>query len=129
MLNKRRMNLDVLMDMYKNDARIFTIADRILLSKPQRIYLSGLSGSVSQFVVSSVFNHQLTVQLNHIVILRDAEEAAYFHNTIENITKASDVFYFPSSFKNKKNYNLLNSSHVMLRTEALTRLSMGGNKK
>jgi len=123
------MNLDVLMDMYKSDARIFTIADRILLSKPQRIYLSGLSGSASQFVVSSVFNHPLTVQLNHIVILRDAEEAAYFHNTIENITKAPDVFYFPSSFKNKKNYNLLNSSHVMLRTEALTRLSMGGNKK
>jgi len=117
------------MDMYKSDARIFTIADRILLSKPQRIYLSGLSGSASQFVVSSVFNHPLTVQLNHIVILRDAEEAAYFHNTIENITKAPDVFYFPSSFKNKKNYNLLNSSHVMLRTEALTRLSMGGNKK
>ena len=72
------------MDMYKSDARIFTIADRILLSKPQRIYLSGLSGSASQFVVSSVFNHPLTVQLNHIVILRDAEEAAYFHNTIEN---------------------------------------------
>src|SRR5262249_2429714 len=33
------------------------------------------------------------------------------------------------SFKNKKNYRLLNSSHVMLRTEALTRWSHGGNKK
>ncbi|MEO6636706.1 MAG: transcription-repair coupling factor, partial [Ginsengibacter sp.] len=66
---------------------------------------------------------------NHLVILRDAEEAAYFHNTIENITKALDVFYFPSSFKNKKNYSLLNSSHVMLRTEALTKLSLGGNRK
>ncbi len=61
--------------------------------------------------------------------MRDAEEAAYFHNTIENLTNALDVFYFPSSFKNKKNFHQLNSSHVMLRTEALTKLSAGGNKK
>jgi transcription-repair coupling factor (superfamily II helicase) len=123
------MNLDVLMNMYEKDSRIFTIADRIVLSKPQHIHLSGLSGSASQFVVSSVFNHPITSQLNHLIILRDAEEAAYFHNTIENITKALDIFYFPSSFKNKKNYNLLNSSHVMLRTEALTKLSYGSNRK
>src|SRR5450432_460533 len=123
------MNLDVLMNMYEKDPRIFTISDRIVLSKPQHMYLSGLCGSASQFVVSAVFNHPVTSQLNHLVVLRDAEEAAYFHNTIENITKALDVFYFPSSFKNKKNYYLLNSSHVMLRTEALTKLSAGGNKK
>ena len=36
---------------------------------------------------------------------------------------ALDIFYFPSSFKNKKNYRLLNSSHVMLRTEALTKIA------
>ncbi len=123
------MNLDVLMDMYKNDPRIFTIADRIVLSKPQQMHLPGLTGSASQFIVASVFNHPITSGLNHLVILRDAEEAAYFHNTIENITKALDIFYFPSSFKNKKNFTLLNSSHVMLRTEALTKLSTGGNKK
>ncbi|MDQ2863177.1 MAG: transcription-repair coupling factor, partial [Bacteroidota bacterium] len=123
------MNLEVLMGMYENDPRIFPIADKIVLTKPQHIHLSGLSGSSSQFVVAAVFNHKITSQLNHLIILRDAEEAAYFQNTIENITKALDVFYFPSSFKNKKNYHLLNSSHVMLRTEALTKLSTGGNRK
>ena len=65
----------------------------------------------------------MTSQLNHLVVCEDAESAAYLHNTIENLTGALDLFYFPSSFKNKKNYRLLNSSHVMLRTEALTRLS------
>ncbi len=123
------MNLDVLMNCYTNDPRIFTIADRILLSESQHIYLSGLHGSASQFIFSAVFNHSISSQINHLVILRDAEEAAYFHNTIENITGALDLFYFPSSFKNKKNFHLLNSSHVMLRTEALTKLSSGGNKK
>ncbi|HEV8082963.1 MAG TPA: transcription-repair coupling factor [Chitinophagaceae bacterium] len=123
------MNLELLINMYANDPRIFSIADKVVLSKPQQIHLSGLNGSSSQFIISSVFNNPITSQLNHLVILRDAEEAAYFHNTIENITKALDVFYFPSSFKNKKNYSLLNSSHVMLRTEALTKLSTGGNRK
>jgi transcription-repair coupling factor (superfamily II helicase) len=123
------MNLDVLMNSYANDSRIFSIADKILLSEPQHIHLSGLHGSASQFIFSAVFNHSTTSQLNHLIILRDAEEAAYFHNTIENITNALDIFYFPSSFKSKKNFHQLNSSHVMLRTEALTKLSTVANRK
>ncbi|MEO6733814.1 MAG: transcription-repair coupling factor [Ferruginibacter sp.] len=123
------MNLEVLMKEYANDARCFQIADRITLSKPQQIHLSGLQGSAIGFILAAVFNHKSTSQLNHLVILRDAEEAAYFHNTFENLTQALDIFYFPSSFKNKKNYRLLNSSHVMLRTEALTKVAAGSNKK
>ena len=123
------MNLDVLMSNYSDDPRIFTIAEGILLPDPQHIHLSGLHGSASQFIFSAVFNNSISSQVNHLVILRDAEEAAYFQNTVENITRALDIFYFPSSFKNRKNFHQLNSSHVMLRTEALTRFSGGGNKK
>ncbi len=122
------MNLDVLQNEYKNDPRCFQIADRITTSKPQRLHLKGLAGSVSQFIISAVFNHSSCSQLNHLVILRDAEEAAYFHNTLENLTDALNLFYFPSSYKIKKNYSLLNPSHVMLRTEALTKLALGTNK-
>jgi len=123
------MNLDVLLNFYKNDERCLQIANGITLSKPQYLHLKGLHGSASQFVLAAVFLQPVTAQTNHLIILRDAEEAAYFHNSFENITNALDIFYFPSSFKNKKNYQLLNSSHVMLRTEALTRLAAGGNKK
>jgi len=123
------MNLDVLMNAYSGDSRIFSIADSILLPAPQHIHLSGLQGSASQFIFSTVFKHPAASLLNHLIILRDAEEAAYFHNTIENISGALDVFYFPSSFKTRKNFHQLNSSHVMLRTEALTKISVGGNKK
>ncbi len=127
------MNADVLMSIYKNDPRIFQIADRITMSSPQHLHLKGLAGSASQFVLATVHSHPAASQLNHLVILRDAEEAAYFQNTLENITNALDIFYFPSSFKNKKNFQLLNSSHVMLRTEALTKLtqaiSLSQNKK
>ncbi len=123
------MNLDNLLALYKNNPRIFQIADKLTMSQPQRLFLKNLYGSSIEFVITSIFQHPVCSQLNHVVILNDAEEAAYFHNTLENLTEALDLFYFPSSFKNRKNFRLLNSSHVMLRTETLTKISAGGNKK
>ena len=123
------MNIEELKEQWLNDPRIFQIADKISFSKPQQLQLTGLAGSSPAFLLNALFNHHASSNINHLVILEDAEEAAYFHNTLESLTSALDLFYFPSSFKNKKNYHLLNPSHVMLRTEALTRIAGGGNKK
>ena len=123
------MNLNVLLEQFKNAPRLFQLADRLSFADTQKIFLKNLQGSSAEFIVSSVFMHPATEQLNHLVVLNDAEEAAYFHNTLENLTNALDLFYFPSSFKNRRNFRVLNSSHVMLRTEALTKISAGGNRK
>jgi transcription-repair coupling factor (superfamily II helicase) len=123
------MNLEQLLNSYKNDARIFQILDNLLMTTPQHLHLKNLQGSAAQFIVSAIFSHKGGASLNHLIILNDAEDAAYFHNSLESLTKALDIFYFPSSFKTKKNFRILHSSHVMLRTEALTKLSAGGNKK
>jgi transcription-repair coupling factor (superfamily II helicase) len=117
------MNSEVLSGSFLHSPRLFQLAEKLVLSHPQRIWCKNLQGSSPAFLISAVFQHNTTSQLNHLVVCEDAESAAYLHNTIENLTGALDLFYFPSSFKNKKNYRLLNSSHVMLRTEALTRLS------
>ena len=121
------MSVQELLDKYQNNPRLFQIADRLSFSQPQKIYLSDLQGSSSQFVIASTFLNPACSQQNHLVILNDAEEAAYFHNSLENLTGALDIFYFPDSFKNRKNYRLLNPSHLMLRTEALTRIASGMN--
>jgi transcription-repair coupling factor (superfamily II helicase) len=130
------MSVRDLLEQYQNTPRLFQLADKLSFAsegahsgQPQKIHLKNLRGSASQFVVAAAFSHPACAQLNHLVVLNDAEEAAYFHNTLENLTGALDIFYFPSSFKNRKNYELLNSSHVMLRTEALTKFAAGGNKK
>ncbi len=134
------MNLSALLDKQKQNPRLLQLADRLLFASPstsqhnkaaetQKIYLKNLLGSSAEFIVSSIFTLELTQGLNHIIVLNDSEEAAYFHNSIENLTSALDLFYFPSSFKNRKNFRLLNSSHIMLRTEMLTKLAQGGNKK
>ena len=123
------MSNEVLLSQYQHSSRLFQLADRLTMSQPQHLVLKNLQGSSPAFVIASVFNMSVTSQLNHLVVCEDAEAAAYFHNSLENLSGALDIFYFPSSFKNNKTWQELNSSHVMLRTEALTRLSAGGNKK
>jgi len=117
------MNLPVLLDAHRNNPRLFSLADRLTFSQPDTIYLRNLHGSAAAFVIASVFQHEACSQLNHLIVCDDAEAAAYLHNNLESLTDALDVFYFPSSFKNKKNFRLLNSSHVMLRTEAMMKWS------
>jgi transcription-repair coupling factor (superfamily II helicase) len=127
------MNADVLKSIFANDPRINLIADGLVLPNANHISLKGSYGSNSQFILAALLQHPKLAKYNYLVVLQDAEQAAYFHNSLENITGALDLFYFPSSFKNKNNYQLLNSSHVMLRSEALTKITqakqLGQNKK
>lgn len=115
------MNLQVLQGLYQNDIRIKQIAAGISLPEPRiRVALTNLRGSSINFIGTAVW--QLS-DANHVFILNDREEAAYFHNDLEHLTGALDICYFPDSFKKAGSYNELNSSHVMLRTEALTKFS------
>lgn len=118
------MNVADLLGKWKASPQVFNLADRLSFAQPESIYAKNLQGSASDFVAAAIFLHPSCSQLNHIFVCNDAEEAAYFHNTLENLTQALNIFYFPSSFKNRKNYRLLNSSHVMLRTEALTKFAV-----
>ncbi|MEO8712594.1 MAG: transcription-repair coupling factor, partial [Parafilimonas sp.] len=133
------MNLGELLKKYKEHPRLFYLAERLSFANltptlsngegdSQKIFLKNLQGSSAEFVLAALFDKYQNDKTNnastHLVVLNDAEEAAYFHNTLENLTQALNLFYFPSSFKNKKDFRQLNSSHVMLRTEALTKLSV-----
>lgn len=117
------MNLQTLLDSFKNDPRLFQLADKLSFAQPQRIHAGNLRGSAASFVISTIFQNPSCSQLNHLVVCEDAEKAAYLHNSLENLTNALNLYFFPSSFKNRKNFRLLNPSHVMLRTEALTRFA------
>ncbi len=127
------MNEDSLFERLEKSPLLNNLVDRIAMSKhnenPFQAFLQNLNGSAAAFVLQAIFTNDKTANLNHLVVLSDAEEAAYFFNSIESVTGALDLFYFPSSFKSPHNFSVLNPSHVMLRTEALTKISMGGNKK
>lgn len=115
------MNLQVLLGLYQNDNRLKELAAGISLPFPKhRLSLQQLRGSSINFIATTIW--QLS-EANHVFVLNDREEAAYFHNDLEHLTNALDIFYFPDSFKKTGAYSELNSSHVMLRTEALTKFA------
>ncbi|MES2701327.1 MAG: transcription-repair coupling factor [Bacteroidota bacterium] len=115
------MNLEVLQGLYQNDIRIKQIAAGIALPGHKlRVYLDNLRGSSVNFIAAALWQQ---TDVNHVFILNEKEEAAYFHNDIEHLTKGLDIFFFPDSFKRTGYFNELNSSHVMLRTEALTKFT------
>ncbi|MFY7965662.1 MAG: transcription-repair coupling factor [Chitinophagaceae bacterium] len=122
------MNLSELQQKYQSSPHLIKLVDGLSIPS-NNIFLKNLQGSSAEFIVSAVFANENACNVNHLIVLNDEEEAAYFHNSVENLTQALDLFYFPSSFKNKKNFRLLNTSNVMLRTEMLTKLAQGGNKK
>ncbi len=121
------MNLEVLQGAYQNDVRIKNITAAIAIpNRKLRLYLENLRGSSVNFISTAVWQSS---DANHIFILNDKEEAAYFLNDTEHLTEALDVCFFPDSFKKTGSFNELNSSHVMLRTEALTKFSSASAKK
>jgi transcription-repair coupling factor (superfamily II helicase) len=120
------MNLEALLGAYREDIRLKQLAAGFLLpDRPLRVYLDNLRGASIQVVAATVW--QLS-EYNHVFVLTDKEEAAYFHNDLEQLTGALDISFFPDSFKKAGSYSELNSSHVMLRTEALTRFSRASIK-
>ncbi len=118
------MNLGVLLGMYQNDTRLKELAAGFLLPDHKvRVKLEGLQGAAPGFVATAIWSLS---DYNHVFVLTDKEEAAYFHNDLEYLTNALDICFFPDSFKRSGKYGELDSSHVMLRTEALTKFGKSG---
>ncbi|MCK7558989.1 hypothetical protein MKQ70_30025 [Chitinophaga sedimenti] len=106
--------------MYERDPRLRKLATGLTLPVPRYFHLTGLTGSAANFVAAAIWAGS---DKNHLFILNDKEEAAYFHNDLEHLSQALDIFYFPDSFKKTGQFSEINSSHSMLRTEALMKFS------
>lgn len=90
------------------------------------IFLSGLIGSQDAFVAAAIFKQ---TDFNHLFVLSDKEEAAYFQNNLKNLLGNKDVFFFPDSFKRPQDYSELNNNNVLLRTESVNRISNSTTNK
>ncbi|HZK68336.1 MAG TPA: helicase-related protein, partial [Paludibacter sp.] len=84
------------------------------------VKVSGLSGSSSALVAASLFKSKPNTQ---ILVMNDADEAAYLYNDLKFILPSDDVFFFPSSFKRAIKLSQLDAANEILRTEVLNRLA------
>ncbi|MBW8051900.1 MAG: transcription-repair coupling factor [Cytophagales bacterium] len=77
-----------LIQLYKQDSIIGTIAERIKPCKPVHLQLKGLVGSLDAVIATAISE---LVQQNHLFVLRDKEEAAYFQNDLQNLINDKSI--------------------------------------
>jgi transcription-repair coupling factor (superfamily II helicase) len=85
------------------------------------IYLTGLIGSATSMVSSSLFAQSGENYM--LCILNDQEDAGYFYHDCCQILDETDVLFFPSQFKRNIRYGQNDPANGILRTEVLSRLN------
>ena len=89
-------------------------------SLEQNLKISGLSGSSLSLIVASLFKANPNT---HVLVMNDADEAAYLYNDLKQILSLDEVFFFPSSFKKAIKLSQLDAANDILRTEVLNKLA------
>ncbi len=109
-----------LLKLYKADSIIQTIAENIKANEESYVQLKGISGSLDAILVATIYqnNHQ-----NHLVILHDKEEAAYFHYDLQNLLTGKEVLFFPTSYKRPYEFEETENANVLMRAEILNRVN------
>jgi transcription-repair coupling factor (superfamily II helicase) len=91
----------------------------------KRVIAEGLYGSSRAIAVAEAFRK---MQITHLVIIPEKEDAAYFYNDIISTAGEDSVFFFPSTYKRSVQYEQTEPANIVLRTEVLNHLASGRRK-
>ncbi|UXX80470.1 transcription-repair coupling factor [Reichenbachiella carrageenanivorans] len=114
------MNSKELLSLYKSQANLQVLAESVKPNESKVIHLKGLVGSLDAIVAAATYqaNHQ-----NHIFILHEKEEAAYFYNDLQNLLGDKEVLLFPSSYKRAYEFEETENANILMRAEILNRIN------
>ncbi|MCC7196531.1 MAG: hypothetical protein IT356_13340, partial [Gemmatimonadaceae bacterium] len=84
-----------------------------------KIFAKGLTGSSDTLIASVAYT---LLKGEHIFILNDKEEAAYFFNDLQQLLPEHSVVFFPSSFKRPYQTEETENANVLQRAEVLNTL-------
>ena len=90
------------------------------LNQYKSIHLNGLTGSLASIIGAACFN--LSGKTS-IFILNDKEEAAYFHNDLEQFIPENDLLFYPGSYRRPYQIEETDNANILMRAEVLNRLS------
>jgi transcription-repair coupling factor (superfamily II helicase) len=119
------MQTDEILKLYSESDKLKTLVNTLANPDSGDIFLQGLTGSQDAFVAAALFKLS---SYNHFFVLSDKEEAAYFQNNLVSLLPQKDVFFFPDSFKRPQQFDEVNNHNILLRTEAVNRLSNPNSK-
>lgn len=116
------MSIRDILNQYKSDPRITSLAEVLKTGGNPRVHLKGLIGSGDSVMAAALF---LISQRNMIFVLPGREEAAYFLSDLENLLE-KEILLFPSSYRKSFDFTLVDSNHVLQRAEVLNGLIHSG---
>ena len=90
------------------------------LNQYKSIHLNGLTGSQASIIGAACF--KLSGKAS-IFILNDKEEAAYFHNDLEQFIPENDLLFYPGSYRRPYQIEETDNANILMRAEVLNRLS------
>lgn len=119
-------NLKRLLEKYENMPQTLKIIEHLEAKKAPRLQLTGSVGAQDSFVLSAIFQKS-----NHsqIYIASDKDEAAYVQNSLDQIIESQSVLFFPDSFKHPGRFDEISNNNVLIRTEAINKISNKLHKK
>ena len=85
-----------------------------------RIHVLGTAGSSDAFIADAVSQQ---IGGNHLFVLSDKEEAAYFYNNLENITsgkRGTTLLFYPASYRRPYQIEEIDNANIIQRTEVLS---------
>jgi len=116
------MTVEEFKQTYQDSDKIKAIAS-LLQEEAVKVSLQGLVGSSAALVAHSVISNHKGF---HLFILPDQEEAAFFLNDLENLNKnASNILFFPHSYKRPYQLEETDNANVVSRAEVLERINRG----
>ncbi|MDX5319970.1 MAG: transcription-repair coupling factor [Bacteroidota bacterium] len=113
------MNIRQFLDQYREHPQILRLCEQMKLVAGLRVHVEGMSGSSAAIIAGAAYE---SLQEPMLVVVNDEEEASYFRTDFENVTGVQ-VLVFPSSYKKAFREDSLDKTSVLLRAEALARLS------
>lgn len=114
------MQIQSFIELYSSDSLIHTLASQVKNDPGNFIQIKGLVGSLDAVIASALY--KLHAQ-HHIFVVSDKEEAAYFHNDLQNLNQNHEVLLFPSSFKKPYQLEETENANVLMRAEILNRMN------
>jgi transcription-repair coupling factor (superfamily II helicase) len=114
-----KVESNYLLSQYANDGRLAQLAAH--LAKGETVQLKDAAGSLPALLVAALINKG-----PHLVVAPDNETAAFFYHDVLQLLGEERVFYLPSSYKRSPEYGQHDTQSVILRTEALNRISQKG---
>jgi len=109
-----------LLAIYKSESNTQGLAESSKPNENRTLQAKGLVGSLDAVVAAAVYQ---THHQNHVFILHEKEEAAYFHNDLQNLLGDKEVMLFPSSYKRPYQFEEIENANILMRAEILNRIN------